>query len=106
VQIPGICTIAGKCITSGTKHPGGCAECDPSTSTTSWTIKGNTHRLINNTCYTSGTVVGCNKCDPSVSNTAWTPITPCSRELYITKAGPLSTENGGSFGRVEVKYVP
>jgi hypothetical protein len=85
VQVPGICNIDGRCITAGTKHPAGCAECDPSTSTTSWTVKGNTHCLINNTCYTSGTTVGCNKCDPSVSKTAWTPVTPCSRELDVGK---------------------
>ena len=68
------CLISGTCYKAGAKHPGGCATCDPSTSTTKWTVTGSTHCLISNACRASGDkdLGGCATCNPSKSKTAYT----------------------------------
>ena len=73
------CLIGGSCYKSGALHPGGCAECDPTKSTTSWTIKGSAHCLISNVCKKSGDKdsSGCMICDPSKSKTSWTSSGGC-----------------------------
>ena len=67
------CIITGSCHKAGALHPGGCATCDPLTSTTSWTVKGSTHCLISNVCQKSGAKApgGCGVCTPSKSKTSW-----------------------------------
>ena len=74
---PGICTIAGKCIQKGVKHPQGCAECDAAFSAIKWTVKGTTHCLIGGKCETAGTkdVMGCSACTPAKDKHDWTLLT-------------------------------
>jgi hypothetical protein len=64
-----------QCVADGTLKTGGCAKCDVSVSTTSWTPTGN-GCLISDQCYATGATdsTGCAKCDPTVSTTSWTPI--------------------------------
>ena len=64
--------IGGTCSLSEAKDPTGCAECDPASSTTSWTIKGNVC-LIDGVCHQPGDVdpAATCSCDPTRSKTAW-----------------------------------
>ena len=73
------CLISGNCYTTGALHSGGCAECDPTKSTTSWTVTGATHCLISNVCKKSGDKdsSGCMVCDPSKSKTSWSSSVGC-----------------------------
>ncbi len=48
----GYCKIAGKCISSGTKHPQGCATCKPSVSGSTWTPNTAKDCLIDHECQT------------------------------------------------------
>ncbi len=74
---PGICTIGGKCIQKGVKHPQGCAECDAAVNATHWTVKGTTHCLIGGKCETAGVKepTGCSACTPAKNKYDWTLLT-------------------------------
>ena len=67
------CVIGGQTFNKGAVHPGGCAQCDPAKSTTSWTVTSS-GCLIYNVCKKSGDkdLGGCSQCDPSKSKTAYT----------------------------------
>ena len=73
-KLTNTCLISGGCYKAGALHPGKCAVCDPSTSATSWTVKGSMYCLISNLCKKSGDkdLSGCAACDPTNSKDSWT----------------------------------
>ncbi len=71
------CLIGGKCYSKGDKHSGGCAECVPAKSSTSWTVVGTTAGcLIEDSCKKVGEKddTTCMICDPTAAPYAWTQI--------------------------------
>jgi hypothetical protein len=89
--------INNKCYPSGGKHTGGCATCDPKTSTTAWTVQGS-FCLINDVCKKplDKDSTGCGVCDPTKSKTSWTAVTnhcligsTCYKDQATDKTGCL-----------------
>jgi hypothetical protein len=72
----GYCKIANQCHKDGETDTGGCAICDTSKDTASWTLLPNLCK-IGDTCYKPGDrdTTGCGTCDPTQSSSSWTLAT-------------------------------